>query len=556
MWDLIVVGGGYCGVTAAVEAERRMPGARVRLLEASDRLGGRARSFAAPTREGKPTQALDLGAHYFDRQQVRVHALARRLLSPEQTYSHVTCYGNNPAFRCRLAGSWRSTTLENSFFQMQGLDKNAPLYDRVSIFKSLALYLVCENWIDTRAPWKTLLARQIDRITVHQWIGRQHVPRWIKEMWGLACLDILSVHPEQVSLLYWLWYQATNQGLLRVANDFSGGPQELSVEIGLGGLLERYAAEIRGTVRLESPVVAVDHGDPDHVSVTTADGQIHRARRVVIAASPCTVGRHIRFSPTLHPARERLHRQPIGHAAKAVLFYARPWWHDERGARYYGMSAGPGACDLEWALDTSHPDGRQYSLTAFVSHKLFERLGGQASQDELRRAIAQGMAQMAGNDAALEYEQIELFRWQDLPYVGGGPNTRFAPGTLSALGEVFNRPEGPHGRLYFASAEYSTWFSGYVEGAIEAGESVAARLTHDAAQRGEGTTVEAIPAPPVPAGRGPRHLLSLMFLLGWAVLVPICALIGPVDRLRRLPSSGVDARAQMPPATPAGRRSP
>jgi monoamine oxidase len=535
MWDLIVVGGGYCGVTVAVEAERRLPGARVLLLEASDRLGGRARSFAAPTRAGRPAQALDLGAHYFGRRQVRVHALARRLLAPEQIYSHLRTYGEDPAFRCLLEGAWRSTTLQNSFLQMQGLDKDAPLYDRVSIFKSLALYLAFESLIDGRAPWKTPLARWLDRTTVRQWIERQRVPGWIKEMWGLACLDILSIHPEQVSLLYWLWYHATNNGFLDVANDFAGGPEEFSVEIGLGGLLEKYAAEIRGTVLLESPVSAVDHRAPDRVEVTTVDGRIFRARRVVMAASPRAVGRHVRFSPALHPARERLHRQPIGHAAKAVLFYAEPWWHDRRGHRYYGMSAGPGASELEWALDTSHPDGRQYSLTAFVSHTLFDRLGARASEAELHHAIASGMAEMTGNPAALDYQHVEVFRWRALPYIGGGPNTSLAPGTLSALGEIFNRPEGPYGRLYFASAEYATWFSGYVEGAIAAGEAVADQIVRGALRQDQGVTGDPAPcasasATPAPVGRGPCYVRALGFLAAWALLVPICEVIRLVSR--------------------------
>jgi hypothetical protein len=215
------------------------------------------------------------------------------------------------------------------------------------------------------------------------------------------------------------------------------------------------------------------------------------------------------------------------------------------------MSAGPGASELEWALDTSHPDGRQYSLTAFVSHTLFDRLGAQAGEAELHRAIASGMAEMAGNPAALDYERIELFRWRALPHVGGGPNTSLAPGTLSELGEVFNRPEGPHGRLYFASAEYATWFSGYVEGAIVAGEAVADQFARDALRQDDGVTGGPASCPSAsatpPVGRGPRYSRALGCLAAWALLVPICELI----RLAGRPGPDGDADATRPTRRPA-----
>jgi Flavin containing amine oxidoreductase len=88
------------------------------------------------------------------------------------------------------------------------------------------------------------------------------------------------------------------------------------------------------------------------------------------------------------------------------------------------------------------------------------------------RAIAPAMAELSGHQAAHEYERIEVFRWRDMPYIGEAASTSFAGGLLSGLGEVFNRPEKPHGRLYVASAEYSTTFTDYVEGAMAAGLAI------------------------------------------------------------------------------------
>lgn len=522
MWDAIIIGGGYTGVTAALHIEAARPEARVLLLEASDRLGGRARSYPTPALPGAPGQSLDHGAHYFGMRQPRITALARRLLAPEQIFDRVPMYGPDPAFRSFLEGVWRITVRSQSFLGVQGLRKDAPLYDRVSIFKSLALYLALKNLIDTRRPWRTPFARTLDRATLAQWIQRQHVPQWIREMWGLGCLGIISMHPEGVSLLYWLWYNAANDGFLNVANDVDAGPQQWSVDIGLGGLLERYAAALRGPVRLATPVTAVDASQAGRVVVVTAGGERLEARRVVVAVTPQAAGRHITFTPDLPAGRQMLHSQPSGHAAKATLFYDQPWWRDTQGHHLFGMSAGPDATRLEWVLDTSHPDSRQHSLTAFVSHHLFKALGPDADEDALHAALAAGMAEITGDDRALHPSAVAVFRWRDAPYVGGGPNTSFQPGVLTQVGDVFNRPEGPAGRLYFASSEYATAFTGYVEGALAAGEYVAGQVLHDDAAAGE---LGSGPPPAAPAlpGRGPRLARSALFLLGWALLAPLCA---------------------------------
>lgn len=521
MWDVIIIGGGYCGVTAAVELERLYPDIRLLLLEGADQLGGRARSIRLSKDGHAPGPVLDLGAHYFGRRQTRMHALAHRLLTPEQIYSYVPHFGDNPAFRSFLEGSWKTTTKKESFFEIQGLDKNAPLYDRISIFKSLAYYLILENLIHTQAPWRTPLARRLDQITVASWIARQNVPQWIREMWGLACLDILSVYPEQISLLYWLWYHASNRGFLEAANDMTGGPQEFAADIGLGGLLERYAAEIRGEVRLDSRVTLIDHSPPDGVVITTADGRTEAARRVIVAVTPAA-GHTIQFDPPLHPAREMLHRQPIGHASKAIFTYRNPWWWDSAGYHYYGMSAGPFAKGIEWLLDTSHPGRNHYSLMTFVNDRFFERFDPADGREAMKQALAQELAEALADNRALEFDHIEIFRWRDIPTIGGGPNTSFGPGVLTQLEPVFNRPEGANGRLYFASAEYSTTFTGYAEGAMAAGEFVAAQVVYDTQRAGELT----LPRPaglPRLSGRRPRYLHALLFLLLWLLLLPIAA---------------------------------
>lgn len=486
-WDVIVIGGGFTGVHAAWEIERLRPDARVLLLEAAPELGGRARSVG-----GVDGCALDLGAHYFGADHRRVCGLAERV-APGATYSHLPCYGADPASRTLLEGQWRALRRSDSYLDIQGLSKRVGWEHRVRIFESLLRYLELEARIDTLAPWASPGAQALDAMTVAEWISAQRLPRWIHEMWSIGVLNIMSVWPEQISLLYWLWYNASNGGFMKIADDFVGGPQEFAVECGMQGLLQRHAAELRGSVRRGTPVRAVDHGDAAHVLVHTADGETLVARHVVVATTPAAAGR-IAFTPGLSPARTLLHGQPIGHAAKVVLRYATPWWRASLGEHFNVYTAGAAPDGIEWFLDTSHPDGRQHSLTGFVSDRLIDRAG--ADPDARRAAAIAATVELCGDPRAADAIAVDVFDWRDHPHVGGGPNTCLAPGVLCRVGAALREPEGPHAHLHFAASEYAPEFVGYVEGALASGEHVAARIT--AALAGASLQVQASARPSRP----------------------------------------------------------
>lgn len=528
IWDTIVIGGGFAGVHCAHTLEQQRPGARVLLLEAAPELGGRARSVACGDR-----CALDLGAHYFGVAHRRVRALADRL-APGAVYSHLPCYGAEPASRTLLEGQWRALRRSDSFLDIQGLSKRVGWEHRVRILESLVRYLELEARVDPRAPWATPDAAALDAITMAEWIASQRVPKWIHEMWSLAVLNIVSAWPHQISLLYWLWYTASNGGFLKIADDFVGGPQEFALDIGMQGLALRHAAELRGEVRRDTPVRAVDHGG-ELVRVDIGEREPLLARHVVVATTPAAA-RRVTFTPALAPERARMHAQPIGHAAKLILRYATPWWRDSLGEHFNVYTAGAHATGIEWFLDTSHPDGRQHSLTGFVSDQLLDAAG--PDPEARRAALLAATVELCGDPRAGEPEELHLYDWREQPWIGGGPNTCLGPGMLSTLGPVFDAPEGPHGRLHFASAEYALEFTGYVEGALASGEHVATRVAAALAGR-------PLPRPRPRPGARPLQRLGLR-LLATASLPAIWA----ADLARSLRGSEATLDPELPPELP------
>ncbi len=68
--DVIVVGGGISGLTAAYELKKKSPGLRLVVLEAQNRVGGR--TLSVPLKSSNGTERWDLGKGLFnDVQSVR-----------------------------------------------------------------------------------------------------------------------------------------------------------------------------------------------------------------------------------------------------------------------------------------------------------------------------------------------------------------------------------------------------------------------------------------------------------------------------------------------------
>lgn len=510
-FDVIVVGAGYAGIHCAAELERASASVRVLVLEASDRIGGRA--WTKPAEHDRP--AVDMGAHYFGVDHERVGALARRLLGDDQIYSHIPNFGPDPAFRTLLDREWRLTTRSSSFFNIQGLSKRAPLLDRIRIFESLTGYLALEGLVNVREPWKTPMAERLDQITVAQWIAAQRMPQWINDLWELGCVGLLSAPTKQISLLYWLWYNASNGGFLQSANDFTGGPQEFGVRGGLGGLLALHARELRGGLRFGAQVTEIDHGDWQRVTVTLASGEQLTARHVVVAVSPATAGKTIRFTPALSPARQRLHEQPMGHACKAVIHYKKAWWRDSHGHHFIGYGGGAGSQGAEWGLDTTDPATEHYTMMVFINPALFARGGDREA------LVADELVRMSGDERARDHQGMDLFDWTSESVIGGGPNTIMGCGVLSQLEPVFRRPELPSERLHFTAAEYATQFCGYVEGAMEAGEHTAMQINRAMQGQREMSKVER---------RGPKPLQVIGSAAAFATIVPVARVVALISK--------------------------
>ena len=157
-----------------------------------------------------------------------------------------------------------------------------------------------------------------------------------------------------------------------------------------------------------------------------------------------------------------------GNVIKAYLVYPHPFWREHGWSGQ--SSADEGAVRVTFDT-TLAPSGRGL-LMGFFEGTEADSLA-QRSVEDRRQAFIDSAVQSFGDEAAHPAEYVER-DWSAERYTGGCHGAHFAPGIWTSSGPVLASPEGA---LFWAGAEYSAKFNGYMEGAVRSAEEVAAAVS-------------------------------------------------------------------------------
>jgi len=455
--DVLVIGGGFCGLSAARELVSL--GVSVRLLDSyGDHLGGRAYSFDAGIPEGTKLR-FDHGAEYVGDAQNAIMAQVKALL-PEGTLVNGAKMRKPYLWEVMILDSkrycFKST---DSLFGIPGAPPDLGIVAAIGMLGMIAEMSLIEIAIDTVEPWNgpaELLA--LDRIDVWTWLGEKWwVVPTVKDLLRISIEALLSVEPKQISPYYLLWYTACNDGFLNEINDDTGGPQQYWLTTGTSSLAERFADPVRSFVTQGTKATAIDLSG-DLVRVTTDLGETISAKKVLVATSPATAGR-IQFAPEPSAARKALMAQPMGKTLKCQVFYKSAFWHDSNGKAYDGYVGGANYPIL-WVMDNSAADGcGPHVLMTFTVGDQLDALGPCPTKEAIVTLVTGTLRDLFLDDRALagspDFIRLEHYLWTpEEPFVGGGPNTVFTPGMLTGdPGKVMDEPWDD--KVFFASAETS-----------------------------------------------------------------------------------------------------
>lgn len=430
---MIVVGAGLAGLTAAVDLH--CEGARVIVLEARDRVGGRVWTRRDGFLGGQHAEA---GGDLVEDGQEEILRLARRLglrLTPilRRGFSFVR---QDPHGRplTPIAPGTLWTTLGAQF---------APL---------VRAYRLAEQ------RWDSTIGEMMGHVSVAEWLDRVGAGEELRAI-ARGLRGFFLTDPDDLSLL-----ALVDQ----LASEASGPGNLYRIKGGNDRLTSGLAALLGERVRLRTALLAVSQArETVRVTMRTAGSlQSQMVADYVILAVPATTLRPIIFEPPLPPVqREAIRRLHYGRATKTLLQFKRRFWRRRGRPRAYGTDLPIGAV---WEGNEEQP-GREGILTLLA--------GGSASVETKELVAGSGVEGLVRSLEWLGAKGIpvlahRLVSWEDDPWAQGG-YAYFDPAYDPALRPWLARA---HGLVLFAGEHTSVRWQGYMNGAVESGLRAAAEV--------------------------------------------------------------------------------
>ena len=432
--SVVVAGAGLAGLAAAVELQQS--GARVTVLEARDRIGGRVWTVRNGFADGQHAEA---GADLIETDHDAIRRLAGQL---------------GLSLRPVLPGGFAFVRRDSRRYPSKPVSIARGLWPKIA--------KLCEPWVRayrlTEQRWDGPIAQALANRSVADWLDQIRADREIRAgvqgMRGFFLAD-----PEELSLLALVdQLDSESQGQSRFYR-IKGGNDRLATGL---------ARMLREPVQLHASVVAVSQ-NPNRVRVTVSgpEGvQAQIAADFLVFALPATTLRRIAFTPPLPALQRRAIRDlRYGRAVKTLLQFDRRFWQRQGRPRAYGTDLPIGAI---WD-GNEEQRGNAGILTLLA--------GGSASIETERLLAQRGIRGLTDHLRWLNAAQASVLasravRWTDDPWVQGG-YAFFHRGYDPELRAWLARP---HGRVVFAGEHTSLRWQGYMNGAVESGWRAAAEV--------------------------------------------------------------------------------
>ena len=420
--DVVVIGGGFAGVTAARESA--LAGLDTLLLEARDRLGGRTW-----TRRWNGTD-IELGGGWVHWHQPHTWSEITRAGLAVEVSEDADVAGWFVGERRRSGTiSERDAVAERGWNQfVAGVEEALPRpHDPLFAREKLAEF-----------DEKTI-AQRLDELDLDD-EGREVL---IAELESLAHgrLDDAGA----VSVLRW---HALSGGSLALTQ-FTGG--RVTLRDGTRSLLSAIASGAEFETRLSAPVAAVTRHD-DGVEVHTRAGETIPARTVVVAVPLNALG-GVQFDPPLSDGKQRA--IALGQASRGIKIFVHA-----RGAPVVRNAIKPSHAFGYLDTETLYPDGTQLLIGFGPDAESCDATNLSSVQRQLDEILPgyEALAATAHNWLADEFSR--------------GTWAIHRPGWYTRHHAEMQRPEGA---VIFAGSDLADGWAGFIDGAIESGLRAGAR---------------------------------------------------------------------------------
>ncbi len=427
-----VIGAGFGGLACAYELSAA--GYFVDVFEARNRPGGRVRSM----QEFAPGQHVEFGAELIGKNHPHWLRYAQQF-GIELT--SVSDGDDEPPRTILLDGKCYSG------------DEVARLEQEIDAgHAELTRDAAVANWDQ---PWKTSDAERLDRMSTAERLKTLKTTDRAKRAIAVELVLDMAVSLEHMNYLA-LLCTIRAHGLERFWSD----TETFRAKSGNQMLASCLAARIRGgALHLDCPVTRI-RAESGGMVVSLRDGRELKYDDIVLAVPP-SVWDKIEFSPALPK-----HLRPqMGIATKFLTVCNKDFWLPARSAD----SLTDSLAGTTWEGPPAEGSARR-SLVSFAGGPMAEKLHALPLAEQARTLHESLEEVLPGFQAA--HLKSEFVDWPGDPWTRGGYSFPL-PGQFLSQARILR--EGI-GHLHFAGEHASFGFTGYMEGGLESGVSLANRL--------------------------------------------------------------------------------
>jgi monoamine oxidase len=321
------------------------------------------------------------------------------------------------------------------------------------------------------APWTASSGTEWDEQTLATYIADNSDNPKFHALIPIATRAIFGAEPAELSLLFTLFYIAAsgnedNPGTFERNFNTRDGAQMWRLAGGSQRLCLKMARDLGDRVRLREPVRSIAQ-DGGRVTVLGRTLRV-QAKRVIVAVPP-TLAARISYHPRLPFQRDQLtQRLPQGTLIKATAVYDEPFWRDAGLNGSVVSYEGP----ANTTFDDSPRDGSKGVVFGFIGGREARQFAAMSRADR-RAAVLGNFKKYFGPKAARPREYFET-NWAQRTWTRGCPVAIAGPGTITGYGAAIREPVG---NIHWAGTETSTFWNGYMDGAVRSGERAAQEVT-------------------------------------------------------------------------------
>ena len=433
--DVVVIGAGLAGLTAARELTRR--GFDVVVLEGRDRVGGRT---CPATLAGVP---VDRGASFVGPTQDAVLKLAADLgCDTAPTYSEGA---NLIRWRGRVH-RYHGTIPKLGIIGLLDIGRIQWQFERIA------------RGISITEPWNSKQANKYDAVSLGTWLRSIKATRGSQDLMAIVSRVTWGCEPDEVSMLHALRYVKTSGGLDRMLDTVDGAQQD-HFPGGSHEMSARIAAELGERITLGALVSRIEWSE-DAVAVNSSAGVVE-ARRAILAVAPMQ-----RLDIDIAPAppieyQQLAQRWPLGALTKSYAAYPTPFWRAKGLSGQALSDEGP----VFITFDVSPGPQGPGILLGFTDPRGFDAL----PEDQRRTKVLSCFTALFGPEAAEPIDYLDQ-RWGAETFAPGGPTAAVPPGSWTQFGRLLRKPVGP---LHWAGTETADEWTGFMDGAVRSGQRAA-----------------------------------------------------------------------------------